>query len=116
MMKSVSQGVPSDVVAHVSHLPPVSVLFAAFLGYNPIQHLVGPYVLSGLSAHQQAALTSRDFFPAMISGPFKTGLHAALDLAIVVSLLAAAASWVRGGKYTYVEADEVAAAPEPVVA
>ena len=25
----------------VSHLPPVSILFAAFLGYNPIQHLLG---------------------------------------------------------------------------
>ena len=25
--------------------PPVSVLFAAFLGYNPIQHLVGAHVL-----------------------------------------------------------------------
>jgi MFS family permease len=99
------QGVPAGVAAHVSHLPPVATLFAAFLGYNPIQHLVGPHVLSGLSAHQQAALTSRDFFPAMISGPFKDGLNAALDLAIVVSLLAAAASWVRGGKYTYVEPD-----------
>jgi MFS family permease len=99
------QGVPAGVAAHVSHLPPVATLFAAFLGYNPIQHLVGPHVLSGLSAHQQSALTSRDFFPAMISGPFKDGLNAALDLAIVVSLLAAAASWVRGGKYTYVEPD-----------
>ncbi|MGN6473501.1 MAG: MFS transporter [Mycobacteriales bacterium] len=99
----VQQGVPATVAAHVSHLPPVATLFAAFLGYNPIQHLVGPQVLAGLSAHQQAVLTSRNFFPAMISGPFKDGLHAALDLAIVVSLLAAAASWVRGGRYEYVE-------------
>jgi MFS family permease len=102
------QGVPAAVAAHVSHLPPVATLFAAFLGYNPIQHLVGSNVLHGLSAHQQAVLTSRNFFPSMISGPFKTGLHAALDLAIAMSLLAAAASWVRGGKYHYVEPDEVA--------
>ena len=113
----VSQGVPANVAAHVSHLPPVSVLFAAFLGYNPIQHLVGPHVLAGLSAHQQAALTSRDFVPAMISGPFKTGLHAALDLAIVVSLLAAAASWVRGGKYLYTEPEAATqVSPEAVTA
>jgi MFS family permease len=110
----VQQGVPAAVASHVSHLPPVSTLFAAFLGYNPIQHLVGPQVLGGLTAHQQAVLTSRDFFPAMISGPFKTGLHAALDLAIVVSLLAAAASWVRGGKYHYSEAEELPAVPETV--
>jgi MFS family permease len=104
----VQQGVPTTVANHIAHLPPVSTLFAAFLGYNPIQNLVGPDVLGGLSAHQQAVLTSREFFPTMISGPFQTGLRAALDLAIVVSLLAAAASWVRGGKYTYVEPDEVA--------
>jgi MFS family permease len=102
------QGVPADVATHVAHLPPVSTLFAAFLGYNPIQSLVGTHVLAGLTAHQQAVLTSREFFPRMISGPFQDGLHAALDLAIVVSLLAAWASWVRGGKYQYVEPDEVA--------
>jgi MFS family permease len=111
-----AQGVPAAVASQVSHLPPVSTLFAAFLGYNPIQHLVGPHVLSGLTAQQRATLTSRNFFPSMISGPFKTGLHAALDLAIVMSLLAAAASWVRGGKYTYVEPEEIPAVPEAVVA
>ena len=30
-------------------LPPVSILFAAFLGYNPIQHLLGPHALAALS-------------------------------------------------------------------
>ena len=30
----------------VGHLPPVSVLFAAFLGYNPVEQLVGPHVLA----------------------------------------------------------------------
>src|SRR6202042_3481416 len=33
-----AQGVPSSVAAHVAHLPPVSTMFAALLGYNPIQH------------------------------------------------------------------------------
>ena len=45
-------------------LPPVSILFAAFLGYNPIQHLLGPHVLAGLSAHDQAALTGQLVLPA----------------------------------------------------
>ncbi|HVT22939.1 MAG TPA: MFS transporter [Mycobacteriales bacterium] len=103
-----SQGVPPSVADHVSHLPPVSTLFAAFLGYNPIQHLVGPDVLSSLTPHQQAVLSSRTFFPDVISGPFRTGLHAALDLAIGVSLLAAWASWTRGGKYHYTEPEPVA--------
>jgi hypothetical protein len=77
-------------------LPPVSTLFAAFLGYNPVQHLVGQSVLSHLSSSQQAVLIGRGFFPKLITVPFRAGLHAALDFAIGASLLAALASWSRG--------------------
>jgi hypothetical protein len=111
-----AHGVPTAVAARVSHLPPVSTLFAAFLGYNPVQHLVGPQVLAHVTATQRAALTNRTFFPGLISGPFKNGLHAALDFAIVASLVGAAASWVRGGKYHYSEPDPIPSVPEPATA
>jgi hypothetical protein len=94
----VSHGVPTASAQRVSTLSPVSTLFASLLGYNPVQQLVGPHVLSQLPHAQQVALTSRSFFPSLIAKPFKSGLHAALDFAIVVSLLAAAASWTRGGR------------------
>jgi hypothetical protein len=93
------------VAEGAAHLSPVSTLFAAFLGYDPVEHLIGAHVLSQLSVAQQHALTGRSFFPGLISAPFKAGLHAALDFAIVASLLAAAASWLRGGKYVYTEED-----------
>ena len=102
----VAHGVPVDVAERVSHLSPVSTLFAAFLGYDPVQHLVGAHVLAQLPADQQAALTGRSFFPGLISAPFQAGLHAALDFGIVASLLAAWASWLRGGRYVYTEADD----------
>jgi MFS family permease len=102
----VTHGVPTDVANRVAHLSPVSTLFAAFLGYNPIQHLVGPHVLAQLTPAQQAALTGRSFFPSLISHSFRSGLHAALDFAIVASLLAAWASWLRGGRYVYSEPEE----------
>src|SRR5205823_9527985 len=35
-----AQGVPLGVATRVSHLPPVSTVFAALLGYNPVQHLL----------------------------------------------------------------------------
>ena len=92
----VAHGVPVATAQHASHLPPVATLFAAFLGYNPIQHLIGPSVLNSLPVHQQLALTGRQFFPGLISGAFRSGLHAALDFAIIASLLGAAASWTRG--------------------
>ena len=94
----VAHGVSPAAALRVSHLPPVSTLFAAFLGYNPVQQLVGPGVLSHLSAAQQATLTGRSFFPTLITAPFKAGLRATFDFAIVASLVAAAVSWTRGGK------------------
>ena len=103
----VAHGVTHSDAVRISHLPPVSTLFAAFLGYNPVQHLVGPQVLSHLSAAQQATLTGRSFFPSLIAVPFRDGLHTALDFAIVMSLLAAAASWTRGTSYVYTDVHAV---------
>jgi MFS family permease len=99
----VGHGVPVRVASSAAHLPPVSTLFAAFLGYSPVQHLVGPAVLARLPAHQAAILTGRGFFPTLISGPFASGLHEAFDFAIAACLAAAAMSWLRGGKYHYRE-------------
>jgi MFS family permease len=93
----VAHGVPSSSAQRISTLSPVSTLFASLLGYNPVQELLGPHVLATLPHAQQVALTSRQFFPSLIAGPFKSGLHAALDFAIIASVLAAAASWTRGG-------------------
>ena len=87
----------------VGDLPPVSILFAAFLGYNPIQSLLGPDALHALSPANQAALTGSDFFPQLISDPFRHGLHTAFAFAIVACLVAATASLLRGGRFHYGE-------------
>ena len=101
-------GVPAAAAHEAAHLPAVSTLFAAFLGYGPVQHLIGAHQLSQLPGAQQHVLTGRSFFPGLISAPFRVGLHAALDFAIVASLLAAAASWMRGGHYVYTESGRAA--------
>jgi MFS family permease len=93
-----AHGVSAVDARHVAALPAVSILFAAFLGYNPIQHLLGPRVLASLSAHNRAALTGRSFFPHLISAPFRSGLHEAFAFAIVACLIATAASMMRGGR------------------
>jgi hypothetical protein len=92
-------GVAPSLAASVAHLPPVSVLFAAFLGYNPIKELIKPKVLNSLSAHNRAIVTGHGFFPQLISKPFLSGLHEAFIFAIVACLVAAGASWLRGKKY-----------------
>ena len=91
-----AHGVPAATAHRVSQLPPVSILFAAFLGYNPIQHLLGAPVLASLSAHNQAVLAGRAFFPHLIAAPFRVGLHEAFAFAIAACLIAAAASLLRG--------------------
>ncbi|WP_310964277.1 MFS transporter [Nocardioides terrisoli] len=98
-------GVPHDAAAKVAALPPVGVLFASLLGYNPIQSLLGPDVLHHLPAATQAHLTGHQFFPSLISGPFSDGLGVAFSFAIAACLIAALASAFRGGKY--VHTDEV---------
>ena len=110
----VAHGVPVASAHRASQLPPVSTLFAAFLGYDPIKHLIGSQVLSQIPAHQQAILTGRSFFPGLISEPFEAGLHAALDFAIFASLVAAAASWTRGGRYVYSDDDASESGAETV--
>jgi MFS family permease len=106
-----AHGVGASTAQHVAHLPPVSILFAAFLGYNPIQHLMGAHALSLLSATSQATLSGRSFFPHLISAPFRSGLHETFVFAIAACLVAAAASLMRGGKYHH-----GAPAPAPAAA
>jgi MFS family permease len=91
-----AHGVSPAAAVAAGHVPPVSILFAAFLGYNPIAQFVGPSVLGHLSPANHAAVTGRSFFPQLISGPFQTGLHEAFAFAVFACLLAAAISWSRG--------------------
>jgi EmrB/QacA subfamily drug resistance transporter len=106
------QGVPAADAARVAALPPVSVLFASLLGYNPVRTLLGP-ALSHLAPARAAYLTGHTFFPSLISSAFEHGLSIAFDFAIIACLVAAVASLLRGGKYIH---DEQAAAPRQTAA
>jgi hypothetical protein len=96
----VAQGVPASDAARVAALPPVSVLFASLLGYNPVQTLLGP-VISHLPASRAAYLTGHSFFPALISPSFSRGLTIAFGFAAAMCVIAALASLLRGGKYVH---------------
>ncbi|MES1246284.1 MAG: MFS transporter [Actinomycetota bacterium] len=99
-----AHGVPAADATRISHLPPVSTLFASLLGYNPMQTLLGHHVLANLPAGQSAQLTGRRFFPHLISSPFHTALVYAFVFAALACVVAAVASFLRGGKYHHVEA------------
>jgi MFS family permease len=99
-----AHSVPAATAAQVAHLPPLGYLFASLLGYNPLAQVLGPSVLSHLPAGQADILTSRSFFPSLIGGPFKHGLVLILGFAVVMSLIAAVASALRGKKFVHAEA------------
>ncbi len=103
----VAHGVSNIDATRISHLPPVSTLFASFLGYNPVQQLLGPHVLASLPAADAHTLTGRSFFPNLITGPFHTALIYAFVFAIVACLIAAVASLMRGGKYHHETPDVI---------
>ena len=98
----VAQGVPSADAARLAALPPVAIMFAALLGYNPIGTLLGP-ALAKLPASHAAYLTGHTFFPSLISAPFRQGLDIAFDFAIAACLVAAVASLLRGRCYVHDE-------------
>lgn len=111
----VAQGVPHADAARIAALPPVSIMFAALLGYNPVQTLLG-HALSKLPPSHAAYLTGHSFFPSLISAPFQSGLKIAFDFAIAACLVAAVASLLRGRKYVHAMAPEPAAISDDVTA
>jgi MFS family permease len=90
-----AQGIPASAATTISHLPPIGVLFAAFLGYNPMQQLLGP-LLGHLPSAHAAYVTGREFFPNLITQPFHDGLGVAFGFAIAASVIAAIASGLTG--------------------
>jgi hypothetical protein len=98
------QGVAHGIAQHVGALPPVSSLFAAILGVNPIRNLLAPSgALSSLPTANQQALTGREFFPNLISAPFHHGLVVVFAVAAALAVLAALASLLRGGRHIHGE-------------
>jgi MFS family permease len=102
----IAQGVSPSVATKVSHLPPVGSLFAAFLGYNPMQVLLGHAELAQLPHSTATYLTSRQFFPHLIAPAFSKGLTEAFSFAAGACLLGAVASLLRGGKYHHVDEEK----------
>jgi hypothetical protein len=93
------QGVAAPVARQIGSLPPVSSLFSAVLGENPVAHLLSrQHALATLPTAHRQLLTGRAFFPHLISGPFHHGLVVVFSAAIALSLLGAAASALRGAR------------------
>ncbi|KAA2265396.1 MFS transporter [Solihabitans fulvus] len=89
-------GVTHQVAAQIGSLPPVSSLFAAMLGVNPVHYLLSQYGASSqLTPANRDLLTGREFFPNVISGPFHNGLAIVFTVSAALGLIAAIVSLMR---------------------
>jgi MFS family permease len=107
-----AHGVPHAAAVRVAHISPVATLFAALLGANPVTAHLGPHVLHALSHAQYRAIASRSFFPRVITPAFSGALSLALRFSVLAFLIAAGASWLRGGPQSWQE-PATASSPEP---
>ena len=106
-----AQGVPLAQASTIAHLPPVSTVFAAMLGYNPVHNLLAPTgLLHTLPSLNAAVLTGKQFFPILIAGPFHHALSIVFTAAALMAFAGAAVSWFFRGK-TAPETDQEPAAP-----
>ena len=102
-----SPHVPLAVADQVADLSPVGSLFAAFLGFNPLQTLLQPTgVLATLPPANVQTLTGTTFFPQLISGPLHAGLVLVFLTGAAMMLVGAVASWFAGGRFVAGEGAE----------
>jgi MFS family permease len=94
------EGVPAATASSIAHQPPVGLLFASFLGYNPMGELLKP-VQDDMPPAAMRDLTSRSYFPKLMAEPFSDGLRFSFGFAALACLVAAGASWLRGGHYVH---------------
>ena len=97
-------GAPQLGVAIFQKIAPTSALFAAFLGYNPMQTVLASLpssLTSTLSASTIATLTGNSWFPNAFAPAFMASLRVAIYLNAALAFTAAVASVVRGKRYIY---------------
>jgi len=91
-------GISGAVAEHISKMPPNGALFAAFLGYNPMQTLIGPDLLNTLPEATRTLVLSEQFFPKIISPAIMSSLKVCFYISAFISLIAAGISFMRGSR------------------
>jgi len=105
----VSAGAPAQLGQVFASIPPTSALFAAFLGYNPVQSILSSLgsnpqlsaLINSLSANTLSILEGKHWFPSVIAPPFMSALALSFYIAAALSFVAAVASVLRGRAYIH---------------
>ncbi|MDE3008983.1 MAG: MFS transporter [Acidobacteriota bacterium] len=85
----------------IANLPAVGSLFSSFLGFNPVHGLLVSQSAAHVNAQQWRVLTGKHFFPDLLQTPFHHGLVIVFTTAIVMSILGALFSALRGKRFVH---------------
>jgi len=96
-----THGVSGAQAHSIASLPPVATLFSSFLGYNPLEQLLGSQAQAGVSTSQWHLLTGKSFFPSLLTAPFHHGLVIVFGIAALMATVAAIFSILRGKKFVH---------------
>ncbi|MEI7856177.1 MAG: hypothetical protein WCH85_01580 [Methanomicrobiales archaeon] len=96
-------GVP-QIIPAMSNIPPTGALFAAFLGYNPVQMILAgmPLTMTAtISPATMALLTGVTWFPTTLAHAFMPSLASTFIIGAILSLIAAGLCTQGGEKYVH---------------
>ncbi len=112
-----SAGAP-QLISAMSNIPPTTALFAAFLGYNPVQMLLGGLpasIMNSISASTMSTLTGTTWFPNTLAQAFLPSLRLSFYIGAGLCIIAAVLSAMRGERYVYGAKDKNEEATMPML-
>ena len=94
----------AQLIPAMSAIPPTGALFAAFLGYNPVQMILTGLpatVTAGITHATMATLTGVTWFPTTLAGAFMPSLALTFYVGALISLISAVLCAMRGKRYVH---------------
>jgi EmrB/QacA subfamily drug resistance transporter len=92
----------TQLIPAMSAIPPTGALFAAFLGYNPVQMILAglsPALLATVAPATIATITGVIWFPTTLAQAFMPSLALSFYIGAAISFIAALLCAMRGDKY-----------------
>jgi hypothetical protein len=98
-----SAGAP-ELVGPMSAIPPTGALFAAFLGYNPVNAILAtipPATVAAISPATINLLTGTSWFPTTLGNAFMPSLRLSFYIGALLSIIAAFLSAMTGSRFVH---------------
>jgi hypothetical protein len=98
-----SAGAPGLIVP-MSAIPPTGALFAAFLGYNPVNAILAtlsPAVVAAINPATMTTLTGITWFPTTLAHAFMPSLRISFYIGALLSIIAAVLAAMTGSRFVH---------------